>query len=112
MLTLLWKALLFIGITHFIFDRFPIIIKRLIWIKNHINPTLSYPPFKYCDTTGYYDESPINTNQNPYCVRKNEQSIWKETDTRRPFYITIWLYIITDNMVHLVCNLLALMLFS
>jgi len=61
MLTLSWKALLFIGVSHFIFDRWPIIIKRLIWFKNHLNPQLKFAPFKFCDTTGYYDDSPYNS---------------------------------------------------
>lgn len=98
LITLSWKALLFIGITHFIIDRFPIIVKKLIWYKNHINPTLTYLPFKYCDTTGYYDDSPYNT----YKTHP------KEFGKPRHFFITIWLYIITDNTLHLICNFIAI----
>jgi len=29
--------------------------------------------------------------------------------TDRPFVITIWLYIITDNIFHIICNYLAIM---
>lgn len=96
-LTTSWKALLVIGATHFIIDRFPIIVKRLIWFKNHINPTFSYVPFKYCDTTGYYDDSPYTTDKTDV-----------EGYAKRHFFITIWLYIVTDNLLHLTINYCAL----
>ena len=102
-LTLSWKALLFIFVTHFIIDRFSIITKRVIWLKNHINPGLDYPPFKYCDTTGYYDDSPYNTYR--YNETLDEQYLGKP----RHFFITIWLYIITDNTFHFICNGIALL---
>lgn len=98
-LTLSWKALLFIFVTHFIIDRFPIIVKRLLWIKNMF-PLLDYPPFKYCDTTGYYDDSPYNT------YRNGEERCFGKP---RHFFITVWLYIITDNTLHLICNGIALL---
>jgi hypothetical protein len=94
-LTTSWKALLVIGGTHYLIDRYPIIIRRLIWLKNHINPKLQYVPFKYCGATGYYDDfTPSNVVINGYSQRFN--------------YITIWLYIITDNLLHLTINFLAL----
>jgi hypothetical protein len=111
-LTVSWKALLFIFVTHFIIDRFPIIVKRLIWTKNMF-PLLDYPPFKYCDTTGYYDDSPYNTEP----VLKEDYAIWVNNEREkilakygrpRHFFITIWLYIITDNTLHLICNGIAL----
>ena len=100
-LTTSWKALLVIGGTHFIIDKYPIIIKRAIWLKNHLNPKFQYPSFKCCDTTGYFDDSPINTNKGIVEINNIPQS-------RRPFFITIWLYIITDNLFHLTINYLAL----
>jgi len=98
-LTTSWKALLFIFVTHFILDRWHGIIKRMIWVKNHF-PTFQYPPFAYCNTTGYYDDSPYNTMQ-----RGKEMGFGKP----RHFFITIWIYIISDNVLHLTCNLLALL---
>lgn len=97
-LTTSWKALLFIGITHFILDRWHVILKRMIWLKNHF-PTLDYPPYKYCDTSGYYDDSPYNT------YRDGEVRGYGRP---RLFFITMWLYIIQDNLLHLICNLIAL----
>jgi hypothetical protein len=101
-LTLSWKALLFIAVTHFILDRWHIILKRMIWWKNHF-PTMTYPPFKYCDTTGYYDDSPYNTYR-----YGEEQGFGKP----RIFFVTCWLYIISDNILHLICNLIALTLLA
>ncbi len=100
-LTTSLKALLFIGATHFIFDRWHIILRRLIWLKNHF-PT-GYPPFEYCDSTGYYDDSVFNT-------KKPNEEIINKWGKPRLFFITMWLYIITDNSFHLLCNLIALTL--
>lgn len=112
--TFSWKALLFIGLSHFLIDRWPIIVKRFIWLKNHINPYFYYPPFKYCDTTGYYDTSPVNTvlsetitNNKDWC--EFYQKWWGNP---RPFFLTLFLYIVTDNTFHIICNLIALMYLS
>ena len=101
-LTTSWKALLVIGAFHFLFDRFPIIIRRMIWLKNHIGPGFKFVPFNKCAITGYYDNfvngmvGEPNTDEhiNGYGPRLN--------------YITIWLYIITDNALHLLTNYLAI----
>jgi len=100
LLTTSWKALLFIGVTHFILDRWHVILKRMIWWRNHF-PTGKYPPFKYCNTTGYYDDSPYNTYTSGYA---------EGYGTPRLFFITMWLYIVQDNLLHLICNLIALTL--
>ena len=106
-LTLSWKALLFIGVTHFILDRWPVIIKRMIWFKNHF-PTMKYPPYVYCNTTGYYDDSPYNT-RNP--EKERGEPFYGTWGKPRHFFITIWLYIISDNVLHLICNLIAFLWF-
>jgi len=102
LLTTSWKALLFIGATHFILDRWHIIVKKLIWWKNHF-PTGKYPPYGYCDTTGYYDDSLFNSN----FISDKDKKTYGEP---RLFFITIWLYIISDNVLHLIFNLIALTL--
>lgn len=101
LLTTSWKALLFIGATHFFFDRWHTPIRRFRWLCGHLNPQLSYPPFEYCNTTGYYDDSPYNT-------KKPTPEIIEKFGNPRHFFITIWLYIIHDNFLHLVCNYFAL----
>lgn len=102
LLTTSWKALLVIGVTHFVLDRFPIIIRRMIWLKNHVGPGLKFVPFNKCEATGYYDNILNEVTGKPYT---------NETVNGygpRLNYITIWLYIITDNFLHLLTNYLAI----
>ena len=102
LLTTSWKALLVIGLTHFILDRWPIILKRLIWLKNHMGPGLRFVPFSKCSIKGYYDNI--------------QNEVREQFHTRVPIngysprlnYVTIWLYIITDNFFHLLINYMAL----
>ena len=104
LLTTSWKALLVIGITHFILDRWPIILKRLIWWKNHLNPNFSFAPFRMCNMTGYFDNIQNEIEGN---MHSQWNSKWMEHNARFN-YITIWLYIITDNFFHLFINYMAL----
>lgn len=104
-LTVSWKALLFIGVTHFFLDRFHSPLKHLLWIKNHLNPTLSYPPYDYCNSTGYFDDSPYN-------IKQADEVMTKKFGKPRHFFITIWIYITIDNTLHLLCNLIALTLLA
>jgi hypothetical protein len=101
-LTTSWKALLVIGGVHFVLDRWHFIIRRLIWCKNHLGPGLSYVPFAKCNATGYYDNLMNEVTNHP---STNEEI---NGYTPRLNYITIWLYIITDNAIHLLTNYLAL----
>jgi hypothetical protein len=78
-------ALFLIFATHFVQDRW-CIIKYFVWYKNRIGPDWSYPSYDKCSVTGYYDD-------------------WKNTDPNaRPKFISTWLYIISDNTYHLICN--------
>ena len=102
LLTTSWKALLVIGVTHFFIDRFHTPLKRLIWLKNHIGPTWDYPPFEYCNATGYYDDSPFNK-------LKPTPEIIEKYGNPRFYFITAWLYIICDNLLHLTINYFVLL---
>ena len=106
LLTLSWKALLFIGATHFLLDRWGHKgLKRLIWLRNHF-PTGKYPPWRLCDSTGYYDTCETNSY-----YPLNEHAL-KRYGNPRPKEITWWLYIIHDNALHLFFNMLALVYFN
>lgn len=76
-----------IFLSHFVLDRWSL-AKYICWIKNFLNPSFKFYPFEKCKITGYYD-SFINDASEPDV---------------RPAFITIWLYIITDNTLHLMCN--------
>lgn len=108
LLTTSWKALLVIGATHFVLDRWHTPLKRLIWLKNHF-PTGKYPTFERCDTTGYYDDSPYNTSEiNGGYIDDNRIETVRKFGRPRLFFITMWLYIITDNFLHITINYFAL----
>ncbi len=83
-------ALLIIFGTHFIIDRFAV-AKFIIYAKNHLAPKFEYHPWFSCKGTGYNDQH-------------------QDLPGSRPAFLTVWLYIITDNTLHLICNHLALSL--
>lgn len=121
LLTTSWKALAVIGVTHFILDRWPIILRRIIWLKNHMSPFFRYVPFEKCQATGYYDNLMNEVTNKPF-ERFHEKTVmvdcgFGEYEKKIKFdlkfdprlnYISIWLYIITDNFFHLSINYLAL----
>lgn len=83
-------ALTIIGVTHFMIDRTNA-AKYLIYAKNFLNPKFKYFPWCWCNLTGYQDK-PISTSK----------------AGSRPFWLTLILYIVTDNTLHLLCNALAI----
>jgi hypothetical protein len=85
-------ALFLIFATHFIEDRWSL-VKYFIWLKNHLNPQFKYHPYSKCNITGYYD------------------TWYPDNKDGRPSFITTWLYIVTDNSYHLLCNFLILKYF-
>jgi len=92
-------ALILIMATHYVIDRYRL-IRYLAWIKNFLSPKVvpreiiiikpngspmppkitytRYYPWLQCDKTGYY--------------------------SGRPDWLTVWLMIIADNTLHLLCN--------
>ena len=94
-LTLSWKALLLIGITHFFIDRYSI-PKYLIFAKEWIfNPKSWRATWACSDRTGYFD---------------HVGDEWGEANQNkmRPAFISVWIYIVTDNLFHLTFNYIAL----
>lgn len=85
-------ALFLIAASHFVLDRWSL-TKYIIWIKNFLNPSFTNQPFSKCSVTGYYDDW-LN---------------WEGDQDVRPKFITTWLYIISDNTIHLICNYFILM---
>lgn len=86
-----WQAVSVIFITHFIIDRTNIVAYALairnIVVKKDYKGNLSIVPLPFWYK---YDISNFGF------------------DLERPFAITIWLYIICDNLLHIICNYLAL----
>lgn len=85
---LVWRAprallaLLLIGGSHFIIDRFRL-ARFLCYAKNYLAPPSAWPkPWAECSATGY--------------------------DPERPAWLTVWLLIIADNTLHVTINTFAL----
>lgn len=64
--------------SHYLIDRYRI-ARYVVWAKNWIGPNR---PWSECSTTGYPNE--------------------------RPVWLTVWLLIIADNILHIVINGVAL----
>jgi len=87
-----WKAVLVIFITHFAIDRTNALAYILAW-KNGVKKKIKI-------TTGgsfipSYDKQVYDISNFGFGLN-------------RPQFITIWLFIITDNLCHIICNYLAL----
>lgn len=76
-ISLNWKALLAIAVSHFLIDRFRL-ARIVVWIKNG--------PWHKLTATGYQDEVPA--------------------------WLSVWLLIIADNTIHVLCNAIAIAVFS
>lgn len=74
-------ALLVIGLTHIVIDRFRL-ARHLMWFKNQFAPKEFRPERSELKTTGY----PAST----------------------PAWLSVWLMIIADNTTHVVINTLAI----
>ena len=72
-------ALAFIVVTHFAIDRWRL-ARFVCWAKNAIGG--SYAPWSECVATGYYRD--------------------------RPAWLAVWLLIIADNTLHVLCNAAAI----
>jgi len=75
-------ALAFIFGTHVVIDHWRL-ARYVCWAKNFLSPRKGWPkPWAMCKGTGYNPETP-------------------------PF-LAVWLMIITDNLMHVACNAIAL----
>ena len=80
-----WKAVTMIFLTHFIIDRTNLVAYALA-IKNNV----IYAGHKHFPNSKKYDISNHGFGLD------------------RPFAISIWLYIICDNLLHIICNYVSL----
>jgi hypothetical protein len=80
-LTQAWLALLLIVGSHFAIDRWRL-ARFVCWAKNFAGPPSSWKPWAECAATGYHRD--------------------------RPPWLAVWLLIIADNTMHVICNAVAL----
>ena len=105
-----WKALLVIGVTHLLIDRFGL-ARYLVWLKESQAPSGGLP-WRHCTLTGYWDPE-----KKPEAASKEQDVEWWLQDqvltkrglfVERPIWLRVWLTIVADNTVHLTINALAL----
>lgn len=92
-LTASLKTILFIAVTHFVIDRFRL-ARYICWVKNFMAP-------KWIPISGYNGTSRFIRNKS-----------WRLcTDTgygpEKPVWMSVWLMIITDNVMHIILNAFA-----
>ncbi|TAK10598.1 MAG: DUF3307 domain-containing protein [Anaerolineae bacterium] len=75
------SAVLFIAGTHFVIDRWRL-ARFVCWAKNFLGPRSSWAPWSDCVATGY--------------------------PSARPPWLSVWLLIIADNLMHVCMNAVAL----
>lgn len=113
-LTRSWKALAFIAVTHFIIDRWRL-ARYVCWAKNWLAPPRSVGPCDICD------DPPKTKQDGPFqwwighnaMCKKRRNWAWKDCVATgygpdKPPWLAVWLLIIADNTMHLICNALAL----
>lgn len=107
LLTSSYAALGIIFGTHFLIDRFGL-ARYVVWLKNWL-ASASYPRWKWCSMTGYFDpeKAVLPENADPA-----DAAEWMEymgdKDMVRPVWLRVWLLIVADNALHLAFNALAL----
>jgi hypothetical protein len=111
-----WPALGVIFATHFLIDRFGL-ARYLIWLKEGLRPGGLYP-WHWSSLSGYFDqEKAVEWAKLVHSGGESDRleylmscyaSISRDPNQNRPIWIRIWLLIITDNTLHLLCNFLAI----
>lgn len=76
-----WTALVAICLMHFVVDRWRL-ARYAVYAKNFLAPTHYWYAWSDCQKTGYHSS--------------------------RPDWLTVWLMIIADNLIHLATNALAI----
>jgi len=107
-LTQSWKALLVIAGTHFVIDRWRL-ARYVCWVKNFLQPKFSWTRKTCtCEPT---------ENCGPDCGKSITTEVrnypWSEcSGTGYPkeldAWMAVWLMIIADNLMHVLCNALAI----
>ena len=117
-LTQSWKALCFIVGTHLVIDHWRL-ARYVCWLKNFMSPRLTH----YIGVNSGPGTIPSDAVRIPGTplsyrwTRSEWHHPWSEcADTGyhkgRPPWMAVWLMIITDNVMHVICNGIALRLWG
>lgn len=112
-LTHSWKALVAIFATHFLIDRFGL-ARYVVWFKE-LQSNIQIP-WRWANKTGYFDPEALTEDEKQYSVllsgicdvKRTVPELLADPNINRPIWIRVWLTIIADNTLHLLCNALAL----
>jgi hypothetical protein len=96
-----WKAMLVIAGTHYFIDRYRL-ARFVVWVKNWIAFPFEAVSVKYAP--GWEEKHWRVFRRNP---------AWSECAStgyppQRPVWLTVWLLIIADNIIHITLNGIAL----
>lgn len=114
-LTHSWKSLLIIAGTHFIIDRWRL-ARYVCWVKNYLAPKWIEGPkveTKEPNVIAGYANGTSEVLEYGWKTRMLRNYPWSECSATgyhkdRPVWLSVWLLIIADNTMHLICNGLAL----
>lgn len=111
-LTTSWKALLVILVSHFVIDRWRL-ARYICWIKNFMAPAWIEVHRPLCHCKDKKDGSTCDLcgkTELVRCVRNRSWHSCQATgyDPDRPAWMSVWLMIIADNTMHVICNALAI----
>jgi len=115
-LTRSWKALLFIVATHFVIDRWRL-ARYVCWAKNNLAPRWLMGMWgtsgKYIATELESMHGALLNLEEPAVRQKVRNYPWEACAStgyppNRPEWLTVWLLIICDNLMHVLCNAAAL----
>jgi len=95
LITLSLPALAVICVSHFLVDRFGL-ARFLVWLKNG--------PLTFVLIDGPGREGQLDLQWVPITPTGYA--------TTKPPFLAVWLFIIADNIVHVICNAIALAVFS
>ncbi len=111
-LTLSWKALLVIFASHFVMDRFGL-ARYIVWLKEQ--QSTKPVPWRLSKLTGYFDQETLtgDDKERDYFIRVNMEKtsvadLIADPNVNRPIWIRVWLTIVADNTIHMLCNALAI----
>ena len=104
-----WKALAIIAGTHFIIDRWRL-ARYICWLKNFFQPRFAWARPCECDPEEKCGPACGSPRALISWVRNYPWSECSTTGyhTSTPIWMTTWLLIIADNVLHVICNGLAL----
>ena len=116
LLTQSWVALGIIFGSHFLIDRFKL-ARYLVWAKNWLSPVGFYR-WSCCRLTGYFDAEvarPRESSFDPDVLDEEDALVLEQVNLSKdaaPVWLRVWLCIIADNTLHLLCNYAALSVVS